>query len=236
MLHRLCPPSEEGGDNASQIIELVPKAVFVDFGTIMQLSAHTETRILVVENQTEQDIVLDIEQTADDRTRTPMTVSSKRLRVLSARRVEVEFVLNTSLQEGSHSFSFRVGLQPGTSRTLSFDDEHTHTEVIAKVEVRRPSVRLQTKHIQLGPVAVRTGKLERKLELVNDSDVPVRIKVAVQQEQEFAVDVVAKPSNKLLGPNGKITLVVQVDTDTSKGKLIASTVIVAVGSSDNLLQ
>lgn len=238
MLHRRCTPSAEGGDNASTDIELVPKAVFVDFGTVMQLSAHTETRIAVVENQTEQDVVLDIEQTVDGRTRTPMTVSSKRLRVLSAKRVEVEFVLNTSLQEGSHSFGFRVGLQPGASRTLSVDDGHAYTDVIAKVEVRRPSVRLQTKHIQLGPVAARTGKLERTLELVNDSDVPVRIKAAVQQDQEFAVDVTVKPSNTLLGPNKTITLVVRVDTDTtcSKGKLIASTVIVAVGSSDNLLQ
>lgn len=238
MLHRPCTPSAEGGDNASIDIELVPKAVVVDFGTVMQLSAHTETRIVVVENQTEQDVVLDIEQTADDRKRTPMTVSSKRLRVLSAKRVEVEFVLNTSLQEGNHSFGFRVGLQPGASRTLGVDDGDAYTDVIAKVEVRRPSVRLQTKHIQLGPVAARTGKLERTLELVNDSDVPVRIKAAVQQDQEFAVDVTVKPSNTLLGPNKTITLVARVDTDTtgSKGKLIASTIIVAVGSSDNLLQ
>lgn len=229
-----CTPSEQEDDNAALNIELVPEAVCVNFGTVMQLNAHTETRMLVVENRTEQDIVLDIEQNADGRT--PMTLSSNRLIVMSSKRAEVGFILNTSLQEGSHSFGFGVGLRRGTPRSLSTNGEYARTEVIAKVEVRRPSVRLQTKHIQLGPVAARIGVLKRQLQLVNDSDLPVRVKAAVQQEDELAVEVTVNPSGKLLKPNGKMSLDVQVDTDTARGKVIASIIVVAVGRSDNLLQ
>lgn len=233
-MHRSCVSSAEEDNTAALDTELVPKVVCVHFGTVMQLSTHTETRVLVVENETDQDIVLGVEQSIDDRT--PMTTTSKRLRVSSRRRAEMGFVLNTSLQEGSHSFGFRVEIQGGISRGLRADYGRTRTDVLAKVEVRRPSVRLQAKNIRLGPVAVGTGKVEKDLQLFNDGDVPVRIKTAVQQDSEFAVEVTVKPANKLLRPHEATTLVVQIDTNSVKGKLIDSTIVVAVGSSDNLLR
>lgn len=212
----------------------MPTAVWIDFGVVVQLSAHAETRILVVENQTEHDVVLTIEQNKHGHT--PMTVSLRKIRVLPFRRVDVAFSLNTSLPEGTHSFGFRAELQPGNSGTPSADTERLHVNIVAKVDVRRPIVRLQTKHIELGAVVARTGTLERELQLINVSDVPVRVKAAVQQGNEHAIEVTVKPSNRILKPNGSITLLVEFNTDTSKGKsIIASTVIVAVGSSDNLL-